>query len=192
MFDITQTNVALLKPVTSSLSSGIYTDATGAQYTPSMGNDHNIDMDNATGNMANFPCDGSGWWQVDLGGVYNLSSIIFWNNYPFNLVSGTGNALLGANAIGAEVSYLNNYGLALGYAVLNGSAIQRIPVVINKPTPSITASPSGTASSSYTPSASSTASISASTTASPSVTPTNTATGSASLSSGSTPSSTPT
>ena len=58
------TNVALYKPTTSSLS--LYTDPVyNVTSLPSYGNDGIIDMDNLTGgNMVNYPCDGSGWWQV--------------------------------------------------------------------------------------------------------------------------------
>ena len=39
-----------------------------------------IDFDGQNGtNMVSLPCDGSGWWQVDLGGVYNLSSVMVFN-----------------------------------------------------------------------------------------------------------------
>jgi hypothetical protein len=36
-----------------------------------------VTMDNVTaGDMSySSACDGSGWWQVDLGGVYNLSKV---------------------------------------------------------------------------------------------------------------------
>ena len=38
-----------------------------------------MQMDNTTGNMVNLPCDGTGTWMVDLGGVYNLTRVIFFN-----------------------------------------------------------------------------------------------------------------
>ena len=47
-----------------------------------MGVDGVIDMESPAGNMVNTPCDGTGWWQVDLGGVYNLSTVVFFNRYP--------------------------------------------------------------------------------------------------------------
>ena len=43
---------------------------------PSYGNDAIIDFDNVTGNQVNFPCDGTGWWQVDLGGVYQINRCV--------------------------------------------------------------------------------------------------------------------
>ena len=70
--DVTQTNVALFKPTTSSLATGSYTDPllnnnVSVVYTPAMGVNGVIDADNAFGDMVNFPCDGTGWWRVDLG-----------------------------------------------------------------------------------------------------------------------------
>jgi len=189
VLDVTMTNVALFKPTTSSLSS--YTDpASGVTSLPSFGNDGIIDMDNATaGNMANYPCDGSGWWQVDLGGVYNLSKLVFWNRFPWTSPTTVGQQM-GANAAGAQVSYFNAFGVPVGSTILNGNMIQTINVVLSPPTPSITpspsttgspstsASPSGTPPStpSMTPSTSATLTIGGvpSDTASASVTPTGT------------------
>ena len=185
-FDTSYTNVALYKPVTGSQSS--YTDAAGIQYTLSMGNDNIIDMDNATGNMVNFPCDGSGWWQVDLGGVYQLTRLIFFNRYPG--VYGVGGTGFGLAAGGAQVTYMNYYGSFVGSYTLGTSQIQSIAVVTVPPTPTITATPSSTATPSNSATASGSASESTTGTPSPSVTPSNTASPSASESAGALPSAT--
>ena len=187
VFDTTYTNVALFKPVTGS-APWFVDPATGSNSTLSMGNDGVIDMDNAAGNMANFPCDGSGWWRVDLGGVYNLSSLVFFNRYPG--VYGVGGSGFGLTALGAQVTYSNYYGDYIGGATLTGNMIQTVAVVTVPPTPSITATPSSTSTPSNSDTASGSASESTTGTGSPSITPSNTASPSASISSGAVPSDT--
>ena len=110
-----------------------------------------MQMDNTTGNMVNLPCDGTGWWQVDLGGVYNLAKVVFFNRYPI------GGSALGAAASGAQLVYLNGLGINVGTYTLTGDAIQSINVQLRPPTPSFTPtasttpSASGTGSQSQTP-----------------------------------------
>ena len=100
VFDSTYTNVALLKSSTS--SSLVTSDPTA--YSPAMGVDGVIDMDNvASGNMVlSSACNGAGWWQVDLGGVYQLTSVIVFNRFPFVSASNTGSTL-GAKLSGATL-----------------------------------------------------------------------------------------
>ena len=138
--------------------------------------------------MVNTPCDGSGWWQVDLGGVYNLQRLIFWNRYPYVSANTTAGFAYGMSANGATISYFNNFGSPVGSYVLNGSAIQSIPVVLSPftPTPSATLSLGSTASN--TPSAS----LTMTPTATPPITQTQTATPTASLTAAVTPSTFPT
>ena len=183
VFDNTVTNVALYKPTSASLASYVSTTAptSGTLSLPSYGVDGIIEMDNATGgNMVNLPCDGSGWWQVDLGGVYNVTQLIFWNFFPWTSPTTLG-AQFGANAANAQVFFANGFGNPVGSVTLNGNMVQTIPVVLTPPTPSITGTPSNT--------------DSPSTTASPSVTPAGTSkqtsSASASVSIGGSPSSTP-
>ena len=67
VLDVTLANVALYKNTTASVAS--YADPTFGGFTsfPAYGVDGVVDMDSAAGNMVNFPCDGSGWWQVRCG-----------------------------------------------------------------------------------------------------------------------------
>ena len=181
-FDNTWTNVAFFKPTTqgsgaSTLAS--YTDPLqGFTSYASYGTDGIIDMDNPAGNMVNLPCDGSAWWQVDLGGVYNLQRIIFWNRYPYN-ASGAP-SVYASQANGAQMIFLNGNGVNVGVTTLTGDAIQSIPVVLTRATPSFT----GTAAT--TPSQTGTGTI----TTSPSSTPSASATPTSSLSNGASPSAT--
>ena len=82
--DNTLTNVALYKPTTQAADGAAlasFTDPNlGFTSFASYGTDGVIDMDNlGGGNMVNLPCDGTGTWMVDLGGVYNLTRVIFFN-----------------------------------------------------------------------------------------------------------------
>jgi hypothetical protein len=99
VFDDTWTNVALLKPATASAQQDATTNA-------AMGNDGVLTMDaGVTGNQVQSAGLGSGgWWQVDLGGVYDISGIIFWNRY--NTKSST---------TGATVLFMNAYGATDGH-----------------------------------------------------------------------------
>lgn len=77
-FDQTGLNVALLKPVTGSLM--LTTDINGV-YRIEMANDGIIDLcvEPCFSNMIHTSGTGSSaFWQVDLQGVYNLSSIVLW------------------------------------------------------------------------------------------------------------------
>ena len=97
-------------------------------------------------------CTGAAWWQVDLGGVYNLTRVVLFNRYPFTVPQANG-ASFGVRLAGATLQYLNYYGNVIGSQVLNGSMIQTYTVTTYPPTPSITntASVSATATSSHTP-----------------------------------------
>ena len=77
MFDTTYTNVALMKSTTSSLQN--------SKTTSAMAVNGIIDFDNVTSGDMTFDalCNGQGWWQVDLGGIYNLTTIMLWNRYPW-------------------------------------------------------------------------------------------------------------
>ena len=199
VFDTTLTNVALFKTTTASVGA-LYTDASGS-YTPSMGVDGVIDMDNAAGNMYNSPCDGSGWWQVDLGGVYALSSLMFFNRYATTLVAGFNGTVTGVKASGATLTYLNYYGTPIGSTTLTGQQIQNISVVTIPPTPTVsgTASVSSTSSTSLSSSPShtfgstgtGTASTSATTTQTPTVTASSSQTATVTISPSQTPPVTP-
>lgn len=83
VLDSTYTNVALYKPTIQSNTSfnGGYFDPSFGGFTSfsSYGTDGIIDMDGPAGNMVNLGCSGNAWWQVDLGGVYNISRIVFFN-----------------------------------------------------------------------------------------------------------------
>ena len=181
-FDNTMTNVALYKPTSQSAASGPlsqYTDVTlGFTSFSSYGVDGIIDQDNmAGGNMVNLPCDGSGSWSVDLGGVYNLTRIILFNRFPLT-GSTTVGQLLGANLTGATLTYSNAFGTYIGSYTLSGDMIQSFPVVLVPYTPSSTPSssmtPSQTPSASNTPSHTASPSATISIGASVSLTPTGT------------------
>lgn len=80
VFDDTYTNVALLKATT---SSGQYT-GDAIQYSSANGVNGVIQMDGLTGTSVGdltymSRCDGSAWWQVDLGGIYNISRVMLFN-----------------------------------------------------------------------------------------------------------------
>ena len=120
LFDNNMTNVAFFKNATMS-TGATFTDSNGV-YTPAMGVDSLIDMDNIGGNMVSLPCDGSGWWQVDLGGVVNLTKMVFFNHFP-GPASSNG-ATLGAAASGATVSFYNAFGSQVGNLTLNALMIQ--------------------------------------------------------------------
>ena len=182
MFDNTYTNVALMKPTTSS--------ATGAAFSASMGVDGVIDYDDYStttnlgqGNlMSSAACDGSAWWQVDLGGIYNISAIMVWNNEPLTLC--TSNTCAAAQVLaGATLSLLNYAGTGvLNVTGLSGIGVETIFAPKTYPptataTSSATATPTPSSTPSVTPSPSSSVSFGDSPTStmtqtpSPSVTP---------------------
>ena len=76
VLDTTYTNVALLKPATASPQ-----NTSSSVFSAASGNNGVIDFDNVTsGDMVySAACDGSAWWQVDLGGIFNLSTVIVFN-----------------------------------------------------------------------------------------------------------------
>ena len=180
-FDKTQTNVARGRPTTSSALAGTSTSA--------MGVDGIIDFDNvaASSNLvSSAACDGSAWWMVDLGGIYNLSSVIIWNYYPVTSVVSVGQGFAN-RMVGAQLQALNYNGDVINVTTLNGGAVQTIRLATYAPTPSHT--PSNSPSPSITPTPTVTTSGTPSLTASN--TPSNSATATASISFGTTPSNTP-
>ena len=158
--DNTITNVALYKPT--SQSNLTYFDPAFGGFTSisSYGTDGIIDQDGPAGNMVNLGCSGVNWWQVDLGGVYNLSRIIIFNRFPLTNPTTVGQAL-GSNMAGATLTYYNGFGSFVGSYTLTGDMIQSIPVVLVPYTPTVTpsstasltvgATPSTTATGSWTP-----------------------------------------
>ena len=76
VFDVTNTNVAFGRNTTGGPQNSSRTTAMAVNGV--------IDFDNALPNAdmtCSAACDGSGWWTVDLGGVFNVSTIIMWNRY---------------------------------------------------------------------------------------------------------------
>jgi hypothetical protein len=165
VLDNTLTNVALLKATNASAQTSGAAAANGV--------DGVIEYDDATTTYLtqDAACDGSGWWQVDLGGVYNVSMLLLWNRYfPSTVPS------MASRMQNATVTLLNAYGAAVGNVVLTGNAVQNISVSLYPPSPSATPtrSASATASTTGTP----TASLSGGATASATMTSTPTASGS--------------
>ena len=123
IFEATYVNVALLRSTSSStLTQG---------STSAMGVNSVIDFDNTspTSDMVSTAaCDGSGWWQVDLGGIYNLTSIIVFNNYPFTSSNLTVGAVLGAQMNGATLQLLNAGNAVVGTHIMNGTMVQTFTV----------------------------------------------------------------
>ena len=123
VFDRTYANVALLKSTTSS--------ALTASSTSAMGVNNVIDFDNTSPSsdmVSTSACDGSGWWSVDLGGIYNLSSIVLFNNFPLTAANLTIGAAYGARLSGATVSLLNAGKAVVGTWTLNGTMVQTFSV----------------------------------------------------------------
>ena len=183
VFDTNFVNVALMKPTS---SSGQLTGDPTA-YASSMAVNGVIDFDNsASGDMTCSNSSAGAWWQVDLGGAYNVSSIMLFNRY---LPSGsTQNNRLATYT----VSFLNAGGVTVGMQALNGNAVQNYTVSLFPPTPSSSVTASNTASNTASPTVSTslTASLTPSNTASVSRSPTQT--GSASISYGTSPTQTAT
>lgn len=150
-FDQSMTNVALLKPVTGSPQ--ISTDAS-AIYRASFGNDGIIDLciEPCFSNMVQSQAVTPNFWQVDLGGVFNLSTLLLFNR---------GGPTVGPRMTNSQVRFYNFYGVQVGQLALGGSYVQRYDAqrFMYAPTssPTGTPSPSGTPSSSETPSSSATA-----------------------------------
>ena len=73
VFDDTYTNVALGKETNGSAQNTLDT----VQYTTGMAVNGIIAMDTPTSSdmTSSAACDGTGWWSVDLGGVYNLTKV---------------------------------------------------------------------------------------------------------------------
>ena len=184
VFDASYTNVALQKPATSSTLQ--------SSFTAAMGVDGIIDYDNYVGTtpvgnlVSSSACDGSAWWQVDLGGIYNISAIMVFNNEPQAACpeaagyTNSGNMCTMAQQLaGAQLQLLNFAGNGVIFNItLSGIGIQTIfSPATYAPTPSAT--PPSTPSSSST----STAASTKTSTSSASIT----ASSSASNSAGSTP-----
>ena len=143
--------------------------------------------------MVNTPCDGSGWWAVDLGGVYNLKQIIFWNRYPFVSANTTQGWAMGQSAVGATIKYLNYFGNSVGSYVLGNptSAGQGNPdmMIVSIPVVLTPFSPSPASTVSTTPAATGTASTSATISSGATPSQTNTMTPTSSQTPSNTPSS---
>ena len=145
VLDNTLTNVALFKPTSQGSAVGTiagYRDPYGFTSYAAYGVDGIIDMDNATaGNLVNLPCDGSAWWAVDLGGVYNIARLVLFNRFPLTSPITVGEGF-GANTNGAMVTLRNGYGAVIGAVALTGDMIQSVPVTLQPPTntPSVGAS----------------------------------------------------
>ena len=167
VLDTTFTNVAMLKPTTSTTQNGTYLS--------SMGNNGVIDMDNlAAGDMTySLACDGTAWWMVDLGGIFNISTVMLFNRFPYTSTTTIGSGI-GARMAGATLLLLNWNGDAVGNYTLTGNMIQTFIVPTYAPTPSITSSqtPSqtSTTTATQTQTISPTASLGSSHTATPSAT----------------------
>jgi hypothetical protein len=169
LLDASFTNVALRKNVTAS------PQAAGAAATN--GNDGLIQYDDTTLTYVtqDAACNGSGFWEVDLGGVYNAAQLLVFNRYAT------------ASALNGAVVTLLNYGRwPVGSIVLNANAVQNYTVALFPPSPSITPTPS------TTPTSSGTATPSASLSPGTSISSSGTPTPSASVTASTTPSATPT
>lgn len=129
-------------------------------------------------------CDGTGFWQVDLGGVYDLHRVVVFNR--LSLVGSVATTTFTGWMAGATIQFLNFFGDQIGLQTLNATAAQHVLPIIQSPTPSQTASGTGTSSTSPSRTDTSSPSASISFGASPSQTPT------ASVTPSITPSSTPT
>ena len=118
--------------------------------------------------------------------MYNISSIIYFNRFPFVSTSNTGSTL-GARSTGATLQLLNYDGAIIGTQTLTGAQIQTYSnIALFPPTPSITATQSATTSATST----GTSTSSVSTTSSPTASVSMTNSPSASISFGTSPSST--
>ena len=150
-----------------------------SSYQASMANNGIIDFDNVTSGDMTFSlaCDGSAFWQVDLGGVFNISRVMIWNRYPWSQANTTVGVALGARLRGASVQLLNYFGWPVGNYTLNAQMVQTmlIPTYLPSPTQTSTQTPSSTSTTTATntPSLTSTHSLgsSPSSTLTPSVTP---------------------
>ena len=138
VFDTTWTNVAYNKTASGSAQ---YASDANLYYMP-MGCNGVIDMDIGAGDMINSAQAGA-WWSVDLGAMYNVTRIMF-----FNRAGG-----FNTRSVGATVSYLNGFGSLVGQSVLNSNLVQTFDVALFPPSASTT--PSATPTSSVTASATS-------------------------------------
>ena len=62
---------------------------------------------------------------MDLGGVYNVTRLVYWNNFPFTNPTSAG-MQTGEASNGATVTYINGYGATIGTYLLTGGMIQSI------------------------------------------------------------------
>jgi len=168
--DSTYTNVALMKPTTGSDQLPGFSNA--------MAVNGNMSFDAREGDMTfAASCNGSAWWQVDLGGVYNLTRVIIFNRgYVINSAT---NTVLTSRLAGAVLQYLNYYGEVIASATLSAFAVQTVSIAMAGPTPTITAAATTTPSNAATPSITSSPSNTVSLGASVSSTATMTASGTA-------------
>ena len=135
VFDTTWTNVAYGKPATASAQWA----GDANPYFAAYGNNGVIDFDIANGDMVNS-ATGGGWWYVDLGAVYNVTRIVFFNRAGFT-----------SRSVGATVTYYDGLGYFVGQTVLNAGLIQTYDVTIIPPSSTPTSTPSNSPTS--TPSA---------------------------------------
>jgi hypothetical protein len=138
-----------------------------------------IDFDNTlSGDMTCSNTSAGAWWQVDLGGQYNVSTVTIFNRYL------PGSTALNNRLSGATVQLLNAFGEVIGMQVLSGNAVQTYTIATFAPSASPTATTSGSQTASASRTSTSTASVTASTTATLTASPTSSSTPSASLSFG--------
>lgn len=157
-------NVAIGKNATSSTP---YSPA----YNASNGNDMDFNFDQSAGNIFHSACDGTGWWQLDLGGVYDIHRVIVVNRYF------SGDTFY-SRLSGAVVELRNWYGDVIGSTTLSTLAVQTLTIATYPPSPTRTPTASATNSltASSTPTSSSSATSSFGTTPTASFTATGTAT----------------
>lgn len=186
-FDDLNVNVCAGKPVTGSLQYTADVSLAGYPYSLAMGNNMVVgDMEATYGDLTHSIANG-GTWQVDLGGMYNVRRVLFFNRPS-----------AASRASGAVVRLLNNNGWTVGQVTLNSNNIQGYDITLFpfSNTPTQTPTTSGTATSTATPTSSPSQTASASATlsagAAPSLTATSTVTASQTASPTSTPSQTPT
>jgi hypothetical protein len=132
VLDATATNVALKKAVTAS--------AQASGYTADMGNNGVVDIpvDQTTGDVS-ISADVNAFWEVDLGGVYDIKRVILFNRFQ-TVSASVGNALAGAT-----ISFMNyNRAVFVGSITLTGAGVQTYNVTLTPPTPTPSPTTSGT------------------------------------------------
>lgn len=125
--------MALNKPVTGSYQ--YLGDAPAGIYFLSYGNNGIINMDADQTDLTHSNAVG-GYWQVDLGGVYNIRHCVFWNR-----------AAAATRSVGATISMLNWYGWPVGRITLDARNVQSRPITLFLPS----STPVGTGTATGTP-----------------------------------------